>query len=549
MASDSSYIFNYIDDMWSTMPESDQAVFANVWKGYEMTYGDIWIRMFEAQMATNIDYVPLYNIRRWQKFTFDSTTQVFLTASFTSPQDMSQGLDLSGRYLLSLSYDSSSVFEIDLRGLVASSTKISEIVSKINTVAGATIAFSTQNGQLLLFKSPTAGPGSSLTFYPASDINRDAAAIIVGLDPATDLPRKYPEFPYSYFLGDKTVVSIPKLQDKIKPEYVTATLVQGTDYAVEFGTAYALFAEPPPMLMWAPDTFVNLETPYNNFGYLLGIYDSNTEAYLKAIKGLWYAYWTGPRPENIRRSLYLLFGLPTASNDGTVTTITGPVITLTYVDGSTESFNIPADLTSLVTPGQSVSRFQPLVSGIEVFDKVNYPGFVSREVGRYGVRPFLTQNASRGTGSNTDETKALTLLEANTYLPQIDVATFISNSIKLSNVKTFLSTLQPKSRTYLLQILVGTFGEGMPILDEGSTTHSTPLFPNGRPSLGLDISLDATPNVDYNVNTFAQQSDLDDAENNDYTYIQLDEGSAWGDRLEVEVYHGMTLVDSFQIEG
>ena len=542
MASDSSYIFNYIDDMWSTMPEPDQATFANTWKAYEMTYGDVWMQMFERQMALNIDYLPLYNIRRWQKYTFDETTKVSVSASYTSPQDMSQGLDLSSRYLVKISYDTFPAIEMDLRGRIPGATTITEIVTKINQTLGATVAYSLQNGQLLQLKSPTTGPTSSLTFYQATDADKDSAAIVLGFDPAVDLPKKYPQFPYAYYLGDKTIVSVPFLQNKIKQENITVKLEQGLNFAVEFGTAIASFSEPPLQTMWAPDTFVNLETPYNNFGFLLGIYDNNTADYLKAVKGLWYAYWTGPSPENIKRSLYLLFGLPTASSDGVVSSVTVTTITLTYATGSVEIFQIPKDLTSIVVSGDSVTKFQPLVSGIQVFDKVNYPGFVAKEVGRYGVQPFLTQNATRGSGADTDETKALTMLEANTYLPQIDVSTFISGSIKLANVRTFLSTLQPKSRTYLLQILVGSFREVLGLLDEGYTTKATALYPHGRPSLELDVTLDVTPNLDSNVNTFASQADLDAAEESDYTGMQLDEGTAWGDRIEIEVRQGPHLV-------
>lgn len=549
MASDSAYLFNYIDDMWSMMSEEDQQIFANTWKSYEMTYGDVWMQLLDRQMATNIDYLPLYNVRRWQKYIFNDSTKVNLSATYTSPQDLSLGIDLSARYLIRLQYDASSIIEIDLRGVDASSTKISEIVSKINALTGDTIAFAIQNKQLLQFKSPTSGPTSSLTFHPATDSSKDASEIILGFDPLTDLPKTFPQFPYSYNLGDTTIVSIPELQDKVKEENITIQKAQDVDFSITFGSGLISFATIPPEIMWAPDTLINLETPYNNFGYLLGIYDTNTEAYLKAVKGLWYAFWTGPRPENIKRSLYLLFGLPTASGPGIVTSVTPTTISLLYDDGGTEDFAIPSDLSNIVFPNQRVDRFQPLVSGIRVLDKINYPGFVEREVGRYGIQPFLTENASRGLDPNTDESKALRMLEENTYLPQIDVATFISNNIKLGNVKTFLSTLQPKSRTYLFQILVGNFGETVSIKDEGNSPQTSVNFPNGNPALAFDVTFDATPNVDYNPNTFASQTDLDDAENNEYTWMQLDEGHAMGDVAEIDVYNGVTLIDSFSLEG
>jgi hypothetical protein len=174
------------------------------------------------------------------------------------------------------------------------------------------------------------------------------------------------------------------------------------------------------------------------------------------------------------------------------------------------------------------------VSGIEVYDKVNSPGFLSREIGRTGVQPFLTQYATRGHGPNTDETMALTLLEQNTFLPQIDVNAFISQNISLANVRTFLLNIRPMSRTFLFQIIAGVFDDQLSF-DE---------------FVGLGVSMDVTANVDSNENTYAQQSDLDDAETNPDTGIRLNtDWMAIFDMLDIEVYHGVTLVDSFTVSG
>lgn len=545
----SDYIYNYLDDIWSLMSEQDRMRFAETWKAYEQTYGDVWMQMFERQLAVNIDYLPLYNIRRWNKYYFNTSTQLLRAARYRSGQDLSLGINLENRYLIKIEVDSDPAVEIDLRGLVPGDTKLSEIVTRVNTLLNKTVAFAVSSGQLLEFRSPTVGPASRIKFLPASDPARDASEAVLGFDPVNDLPKSYPKFPYEYLLPDALIVGVPKLQDKIKEDLVTLSLITGTDFTVEFGTGAISFASPPPESLWAPDTFFNNETPYNNYGYLLGIYDQNKEGYLKAVKGMWYAFWTGPRPENIRRSLYLLFGLPTASGPGVVTNVTDLEVSLLYDDGTTETFQVPADLSPIVAFGQRVERFEPLINGIRVFDKVNYPGFVEKEVGRFGIQPFLTQNASRGVDPNSDESRALKMLEANTYLPQIDVATFISPDIKLSNVRTFLSTLQPKSRTYLFQVLVGKFREKISILDEGLTGNPTPDWPNGDPSLGLAINFDATPNFDWNPNTEVDQTQLDESENNDYTYLRLDEGWCTADRIGVDVYHSMSLVDSFTIEG
>lgn len=112
-----------------------------------------------------------------------------------------------------------------------------------------------------------------------------------------------------------------------------------------------------------------------------------------------------------------------------------------------------------------------------------------------------------------------------------------------------MSTLQPRSRTYLFQVLVGKFREKIEVKDEGPTGHTSPDYPNGIPSLGLSINFDVTPNVDWNPNTEVDQDQLDEAEENDFTHMRLDEGWCMADRAEIEVRHSGSLVDSFVLEG
>jgi hypothetical protein len=555
---DSQYIFDYLNDVWDLLPDQDKVRFGETWKAYEQTYGSVWMQQFDSDLANTITRLPLYNILRWIKYDFDSTTEVNSAATYTSPQDLSGTNDLSARYLISLSVDGGSQIEIDLRGVAPAATTLSEIVARINLTVGAPIATASDDNQLLTLTSISTGAGSSLTFYNASAPAEDATEIVLGLV-STQLPLTTPTFPYQYQLTDLSssppvaatnVVGIPALQDTIHDNLVTVNLQQNVDYNVQFGKGIISFMAAPPSPLWAKDTLINYETPYNNFGYLMDLYDSNTSNYLKAVQGLWFAFWQGPRPEFIRRSLYLLFGLPTASKAGVVSATTPASITLTYTDMTTESFKVPTGLSIIVVPGQNVEQYQPLVSGINVFDKVNYPGFLRLEIGRPAVLPFLTQNATLGIGPDTDETKALLLLEANTYLPQIDVNAFISPVINVSNVTTFLRNIQPRSRTYLLQILVGAFTEQLPLMDEGLTTVPTDAWPNGQPSLGLGISFDATHNVDWNNNTMGNSATWTDAETNPYTGLILDDDYfCFGEYGQVDVYQSAVLIDSFAIEG
>lgn len=531
--SDSSDIFSFLNNVWDLLPEQDKLNFGETWRAYEQTYGDVYTKLFERDFGVSIQHLPLYNNQRWLKHEFDSSTQVNRAATYRTNQDVSKGLNLSVRNLIRFSVDGGPQIEVNLQGASPTATTNFEIVAKINQAAGFSFAQLVVENALINLTSSTTGPTSKITFYPASSAAADASAVILGLDPA-DLPISFPKFPYEFQLGDRFLVHIPALRDKVHEELATTVLREGTDYEIEFGTGIISFAAVPPVFLWAKDNLVNLETPYNNFGYLLDIYDTNTASYLKAVKGLWFAFWTGPRPENIKRSLYLLFGLPTASKVGTVFSVTPTQITLQYQDNSQETFDIPSGLLPAVAAGNPVSQFEPLVTGISVLDKINSPGFLAREVGRTGVQPFLTESATRGVSPKTDESKAIKTIEQNSYLPQIDVDAFISPDIKLSNVRTFLKNIQPKSRTYLFQVLVGTFRDELDVLEH----------------IGLDISFDVTPNLDYHPNLEVSQADLDDAETNPNSGLIMDsEGIAVTDRAEVDVFHSGTLVDSFTIQG
>lgn len=606
MASTGEDIFNYINEVYSLLSENDRLRIGETWTAWEQTYGDIWTKLFEQQLAVNVNTCPLYNNQRWMQYEFDSTTVYNQNAVFRGNQDLSKGIDLSQKYLVNIGIGASAPIEVDLRGAVATATTNLEIANNINNAFGfvfanlvvenallelATIipgaaftgnilpaaniitgiAPSTNNmfvGQGLNDGGVNIAPGTivtgiptttsitistptmnsaamtaaafnannpTITFYPASDTSKDASALVLGLDPTT-FPLTVPQFVFSYALPDTTVTSIPTLQTNVHDDQPgIVVLNQNTDYDITFGAGIISFAVIPPPFVWAKNSLLNLETPYNNFGYLMNFYDQNTPAYLKAVQGLWYAYWTGPTPENIRRSLYLLFGLPTASFAGTVTVVTPTQITLMYADQTTETFAIPADLISLVVVGQTVTKFQPLVSGITVLDKVNDKGFVASQVGRFGIQQFLTQYASRGVGPNTDETKALQTVEMNTYLPQIDVNAFVSADINLGNVKTFLTNMQPKSRTYFFQVLVGTFEDVITVGDD---------------ALSINVAFNVTPNVDSNMNTDAQESDLVDAETDPATGIILDsECMTMTDVVGIQVFHSAVLVDSFTVEG
>jgi hypothetical protein len=530
-----NWMFGYLNDFYDLLPEDDSNSFAEVWQAYVRIYGDFWAQTIDRDASTSIQYMPLYNTQRWRPYELDSTTAVAFSATYQTLTDLSQGVNLVTKYLFRFAIDGGSPIQVNLQGYNPASTLPTEIVATINAAAGFTFAKLVLGNSLILLTSSTSGPNSSIQFLQATSLPADAGSLITGLDLIDNASLTFPTFPYTYQLGDTAIASIPALQDKIHDELVAVSLTEGANYSIQLGTGIISFAATPPAIVWAKNTLVNYEVPYNNFGYLMNIYDSNTAQYQETVQGLWYAFWTGPRPENIRRSLYLLFGLPVAGRVGTVTSQNSTTITLTYTDTTTETFNIPSQLVSIVTNGEAVTQFQPLVSGISVLDKISQPGWVATDIGRYGIQYLLTENATRGLDPNTDESRALKTIEQNAYLPQIDVNAFAGSNVNLANVKSFLGNMQPKSRTFLFQVLVATLQEQLTIEE----------------AFALGITIDVTSNTDSNPNTWAQESDLTDAETDPATGICLDtEVIKMVETALINVYNSSDiLIDTYTLEG
>jgi len=273
------------------------------------------------------------------------------------------------------------------------------------------------------------------------------------------------------------IASIPSLQEKVdNPE---TFLVEGADYRVSGGflsvrTAFPLSDLGPEDLrerqVWATTTKVDRETPYRNFGVLIDFYRTNSEAYKLALQGLWYTFWTGSTPGNLQRGLHILLGLPFAKFAGTISRVDADLgeIDITEARGRVITYQIPDGLTAVVARDDEVSRFDSLTTGVSIVDRNSQPGFVASELGRSGVQRFLTSNASLGLG-NTDETKALDLLEYHLFLPRVLVEA-VAQRINVNELVTFLDNMKPARTTYVFSFLSDesetlTFSEETPAND------------------------------------------------------------------------------------
>jgi hypothetical protein len=522
----SSQYFDFIGTFWELIPAADKERMGELWHGYEQAMSSVYQKFVEVDLNCTVRDLQQYSVERWLSYTFNADNQLNKPAIFTSTRDLSIGLNLTSVFLLKFRINGGVPFTVNVAGATPTSTQISEIVAKINAVAGFAFARSVSENLLIQLTSNTSGPTSQIEILePASS---DATEAVLGLS-ALALPATYPEFPYAYTLPYQRIVDIPELQDAIRPESSPTVFTSGVDYFVDPSGLLSFKEAPPSVPLWATKTLFDEEVPWNNFGFLMGIYQPNTPLYLSVIQGLWFAFWTGPKPSSVKSALYLLFGLPVAQEVSTVTAVSTTEIETTSPDGIVRLFAVPPALNPIVVVGQALTRFQPLVDGIEIFDKINAPGFVTLEVGRPGVQRFLTESASVGPG-DTDETKALTLLEEHTFLPQISVNAFISSGISLSNVRRFLEDIKPLNKTFFFDIIVGKF--------------SDELVPGER--LGFDVDINVTPNLDSNETTFQPPADLETYETVDNPGLDLDSnGFVFRDSALIEVYSFAVLIDSF----
>lgn len=526
----SKQYFEFLGTVWDQLPKKDRELLAETWQGYEQIFAAIYQRFVETNINLSIKDLLPYNTERWLPYVFNNDNVINEKTTLISSQDLALGLNLTNKYLLKLSVDNGVPIEIDIRGINPGNTKIQEINSKINAAFGFAFSSMIFEETVIKLTSRLTGALSSIIIHETSDPSKNACEFVLGVS-VLDLPAVYPLYPYLYKLPYPRVASIPSFRNSIRDESLEIGLTEGIDYTVSEGQ-YISFKSIPPQKMWAKRTLFDEETPFNNFGFLMDIFQPTSKRYVEVLKGLWFAFWTGPKPSNVRTSLYLLFGLPVARFNGVVTNLTTTSITVRYDNNETDDFQIPSGLVALVSLGQSFVKFDPLVNGIEVYDKINRPGFIADEIGREGISRFLTEEATRGPGEDTDETRALRLLEEYTFLPQISVDAFISPDINLGNVKIFLDAIKPLNKTYLFQVIVGSFRDSVDFDD----------------SYSYYLDINVTPTIDSNETTYQSSGILLDYETIDNEGLNLDpEVLLFQESIAVEVRQGLTLIDNFVV--
>lgn len=502
-----NYIYRFLSSVWDNLPKKEKERYGELWKGYEQVFADTYQRFLELDQTTNLNFMPVYMSSRWNKYTFNPDNTLTLPAVFQSFQDLSRNADVSERFLIHIRIDKETSYEIDCRGIDPENTTIDEIITKINQAFGFTLATSLFQNTLIKLETQKKGPDASIEILPASVPEFDASEIVLGIT-SEELPLLTPRLPYKYTLSNSKIRKIPSFQNTIRLESLTYYIYEGPDFEINWREGYISFAEEPPEALWAKVTYLDEEMPFYNYGYLIDYRDPDLspEEYLQNLRGLWFAFWQGPRPEFIKRALALLFSLPTATSNGVVLADRGGLLDILHDDGQIVTYSLPSQLRWVVKVGDYVERFELLTDGIDVYDKVNRPGFVQTEIGREGINVFALPEATKGIGEGTDESKALMMLEEHTFLPQINVNAFVRPNIELKTVLNFLKNIKPLHKAFYFQVIIAVFNEPIDLQE----------------SLGVDYNLDVTPNLEINQANWSLDSIRESYETNEDTKLDLD---------------------------
>jgi len=178
-----------------------------------------------------------------------------------------------------------------------------------------------------------------------------------------------PEYLYRHEI-DPTIYAAPIIQDGIDlPSFVS---IEGESHEVRPGW---LYSNNDFDAIWIPNLFVNEPTTENNFGDPIGFRRDNSLDYLNSVKALWYCYWNGPAFQIIEDGSKILFGVPFSPQDTSVQRRLEGDDSETVVleaDNGAE-YSVDAPLVPIVNAGDDVKAFQPLASGVEVWDYVSHP--------------------------------------------------------------------------------------------------------------------------------------------------------------------------------
>lgn len=174
---------------------------------------------------------------------------------------------------------------------------------------------------------------------------------------------------------EEDVLTVPMLQDTITDPQTE--FLEGVDFYIE-GSTFK-FQEPPPQLLWAEYAGYDEQQIRNNFGLNVGLDEGASDLYKAKVRGLYYAFFQGPRVEAIRIGVHIQVGLPIADKAGTVEALNpafSGVLGLIRVAGI--DYFYPNVVGTPLSVGDDVALFAPLSNGVEIVDYKKSDWWVNR---------------------------------------------------------------------------------------------------------------------------------------------------------------------------
>lgn len=175
---------------------------------------------------------------------------------------------------------------------------------------------------------------------------------------------------------DVEIVWVSSIQNGI--DLPTVVLLPQTDYIIIDGVIYLneVFEN-----AWLKDSRIDLQTPYNNFGYLIDFQQQTSQAYLDLLRALWAAYTGGTLHYVIENFGRIMLGSPAAQVAGVVQSIetTGNISKIEILgdDGVLRKFTLTGMPVGVIV-SQRVDRFTALGKGMNVIDEFTEPNWYRR---------------------------------------------------------------------------------------------------------------------------------------------------------------------------
>lgn len=187
------------------------------------------------------------------------------------------------------------------------------------------------------------------------------------------------------------IIELPLLQDRVRGP--GRQWVGGVDVHLRRTDAGTLFIFPnvPADRVWAEYVGFDERLLSEVYGADVGVPGDSSEDYKTRLRGLYFAYLSGPRRSGIRTGVHLLLGLPVADVAGVVEEIevdyTG---LLTRIRVAGRDYTFPKRVGTDLVVGNEVKQFEPLCRGVSVVDWTKDPYWWLRHTGMHELQKYHT---------------------------------------------------------------------------------------------------------------------------------------------------------------